>query len=153
MRRVSTVLVGLTVFTVLAFQAPAVARGGGDQDKDRKPKLTLRANPAISFSPSRIFFSAELRGGPDDFQEYYCPSVEWEWGDGTESEASQDCEPYELGKSEMKRRYSAVHVYQYSGRFTVVLRLKRNNKVLVASNTSVQVRPGIRDMMGSDGAL
>jgi hypothetical protein len=147
------VFTGLAVIIVAAVSlrayGPADVRS--DEEKDRKPKLSLRANPAISFSPSRVYFSAELRGGPDDFEEYYCPAVEWDWGDGMQSEANQDCEPYESGKSEMKRRYSAMHVYQYSGRFTVVLRLKRNNKVVVASNTSVQVRPGVRDMMGSGG--
>jgi hypothetical protein len=153
MQRASAAFLAIVISATVAVLGSASAAAGGDQDKDRKPKLSLRANPAVSFSPSRIYFSAELRGGPDDYEEYYCPTVEWDWGDGTESEANLDCEPYESGRSEIKRRYSAVHVYQYSGRYTVVLRLKRNNKVLVASNTSIQVRPGPRDvMMGSDGA-
>jgi hypothetical protein len=121
-----------------------------DQEKERRPKLSLKANPAISFSPSRIYFTAELRGGADDYEEFYCPSVEWDWADGTQSETTQDCEPFEAGRSEIKRRYSAFHVFEYAGRYNVTLRLKRNNKVLVASNTSVQVRPGARDIF-NDG--
>jgi len=39
----------------------------------------------------------------------------WEWGDGTESEATQDCDPYEPGTSTIKRRYTATHEYRESG--------------------------------------
>ena len=135
-----------------AFLAPPAAGTVPEQDQDkmRRPKLSLRANPAISFSPSRVYFTAELRGGADDYEQFYCPTVEWDWSDGTQSETTQDCEPYEAGKSEIKRRYSAFHVFEYAGRYNVSLRLKRNNRVLVASNTSIQVRPGARDVF-NDG--
>jgi hypothetical protein len=83
-----------------------------------------------------------LKGGDDDYQEFYCPTVMWEWGDGTESEATQDCNPYEAGVSTIKRRYAAVHEYRESGRFTVVARLKREGKTIVSTNATVTVRPG-----------
>ena len=47
--------------------------------------------------PVRISATAEFKGGDDDFRDYYCPTIEWNWGDGTVSEASADCEPYEAG--------------------------------------------------------
>jgi hypothetical protein len=116
-------------------------------EKLKKPSLSVRATPAVSFSPARVRAVAELKGGPDDYQELYCAAVEWDWGDLTQSEAATDCEPYEAGKSEIVRRFSGEHTYRTSGRYRLQIRLKRNGKVLAAANTSVQVRPGVRDSM------
>ncbi len=133
---------------VVVAAAPLLAQQAQDADKDRRPKVSLRGAPQISFSPARVTFTAELRGGADDFEEYYCPTIEWDWGDGMQSEATQDCEPYEAGRSQIRRFYTAAHVFDYSGRYTVVFRLKRNKKTLTSTNTVVQVRPGIRDPTG-----
>jgi len=111
----------------------------------KKASLHLRATPAVVFSPARVRVSAELRGGSDETAELYCPSIEWEWGDGTRSEARTDCEPFEAGKSEIQRRFTASHQYNQPGRYEVRLRLKRGNKVIVAGQVPVQVRPGARD--------
>ena len=54
---------------------------------------------------------------PDDFEEYYCPTIDWEWGDDTTSESTADCEPYEAGKSEIKRRFTVEHVFRHGGNF------------------------------------
>ena len=54
------------------------------------PKLSLKAQPLISISPSRVVLTAELTGGPNDYQDLYCPTVVWEWGDGTESSSTSD---------------------------------------------------------------
>ena len=89
--------------------------------------------------------TAELKGGVDSTGELYCPSLEWDWGDGTRSEADADCEPYEAGKSTIKRRFTQTHTYDIAGNYRVLLRLKRGSKVLVAGNVSVQVKPGLRD--------
>jgi hypothetical protein len=127
----------------------AIARDSGafaSDDKQDKPKLSLRASPAISFSPARVFLVAELKGGPNDYEEYYCPSIEWDWGDGTASEASDDCEPYQAGKSEIKRRYAVEHVFRTASAYQVHFRLKRKDRVLAIARTVVQVRPGIRDI-------
>jgi hypothetical protein len=124
------------------------AREDGEKDgKDevRRPSLHMRASPAVVFNPARVRVSAELRGGSDESPELYCPSVEWEWGDGTRSEAQMDCEPFEPGKSEIRRRFAASHQYNQAGRFEVRLRLKRGNKVIVAGQVNIQVRPGARD--------
>lgn len=121
--------------------------GEKDQDeKGKKPQLSLRASPPISFSPANIQLVAELKGGPDDYEEFYCPAVEWDWGDGTRSENSSDCDPYEAGVSQISRRFSKTHVYNLQGRYRVQVRLKRNTKVLTSASTNVQVRAGIREM-------
>jgi len=125
-----------------AAQPPAVE----DKAKKEKPSLSLRASPPISFSPATIHVVGELKGGPDDYEELYCPTLEWDWGDGTRSEATNDCEPYQAGVSTIGRRFSTDHVYNTSGRFRVQLRLKRSSKIVTSATTNIQVRPGLRDM-------
>jgi hypothetical protein len=127
-------------------QAPAQQQAPAQDEKGKKPTLSLRASPPITFSPANILLVAELKGGPDDFEEYYCPAVEWDWGDGTRSESSADCDPYEAGVSQISRRFSKQHVYNIQGRYRIQVRLKRNAKVLTSASTNIQVRAGIRDM-------
>lgn len=115
-------------------------------DKDDRPTITLKATPVMSFSPARVSLRAELKGGADDFEEYYCSTIEWSWGDGTSSESSIDCEPYVSGKSEIRRYYSRTHTFSTSGRFEVRFKMKKNEKVVGLGHVVVQVRPGIRDM-------
>jgi hypothetical protein len=120
--------------------------------KPDKPNLSLKANPAISFSPASVFFVAEVKGGPDDFEELYCPSVEWEWGDGTRDQSSADCDPYEAGKSQIKRRYVAQKRYQSSGDYRVAFRLKQKDRVVGSATTQLKIRPGVRDPIGPTGS-
>jgi hypothetical protein len=112
-----------------------------DKDSDKRPKLTLKAQPLISMSPSKVTLRAELIGGANDYEEYYCPTVEWDWGDGTHSESTADCEPYQQGKSEIKRRFSVEHVFR-TGYYQVAFRLKRRDKALASATATVQVQGG-----------
>jgi hypothetical protein len=136
----------MSVALVAAAQKPD--RDTKDKDvKDaegRRPRLSLKAQPIISMSPSRVVLTAELVGGANDFEEFYCPTVEWDWGDGTQSESTSDCEPYVPGKSEIKRRFTVSHVFR-AGMFKVSLRLKRHDRAITSATVSIQVRPGIRD--------
>jgi hypothetical protein len=132
----------------LLVTAP-LALAGQKNDKDpaadiKRPKLTLKAQPVIAMSPARIVLTAELVGGPNDYEEYYCPGVEWDWGDGTQSESSNDCAPYEAGKSEIKRRFTTEHIFR-AGMFRVSIRLKRREKAIALATVNIQVRPGLRD--------
>ena len=95
-------------------------------------------------APARVVLTAELTGGANDFEEFYCPSVEWEWGDGTKSESSSDCAPYEPGKSEIKRRFTVEHVFR-AGAYRVMFHLKRRDKSVGGASVNIQVRPGLRD--------
>jgi PKD repeat protein len=114
--------------------------------KPKKPSLSMRANPNVGFAPLRVVFTVDLRGGPNDYEEYYCPSIQWDWGDDTESQDSPDCDPYVAGKSEIKRTYTAEHKYVYGGEYTVNFRLKRGDKVLTSTSTVLRIRPGLRDI-------
>ena len=117
-----------------------------DQDA-RRPKITLKATPIVSIAPSRVILTAELVGGANDFEDFYCPTIEWDWGDGTQSSSSADCDPFEPGKSEIKRRFTVEHVFR-AGSYRVMFRLKRRDKSLAAASANIQVRPGIRDIGG-----
>lgn len=116
----------------------ARAQGG-----NKKPSLSLKATPSVSFAPARIVLVAEVKGGSDDTEEFYCPTVEWEWGDGTTSTAEADCAPYESGKSQIKRRYTVEHHFKNPGGFRIALRLKKGTKVAAMANALVQVRAGL----------
>jgi hypothetical protein len=128
--------------------APLVAQRQRDEapPKTDRPSIVLRAAPMVAFSPARVSVRAELRGGADDFEQYYCSGVEWDWGDGTISETTTDCDPYEPGKSEIRRYYSGTHTFTTGGRFQVRFKLKQGDKVVGTGTTAVQVRGGIRDM-------
>ena len=122
--------------------AAGAAVFAGDKSK---PKVTLKANPAMGFAPTRVFLTAEIKGGSDDYADFYCPTIEWVWGDDTKAESKVDCDPYEPGKSEIKRRYVFDRIFQTAGNFRVQFRLKQKDKVVGSGSTSVTIRPGIRD--------
>jgi hypothetical protein len=133
---------------LVAVTASAMAVAGHEalQNKNaKKPSFSLKATPQLAVAPARIVFVAELKDGPDDYEPYYCASVEWDWGDDTHSENTQDCDPYEAGKSQIKRRYSEDHTFQECGNFRVTARLKRGSKVVVSTTTTVDIKGGVRD--------
>ncbi len=138
-----TLIAGLAVLAPLQTGTAAQQRDSG-----RKPSLSLKVSPSVASVPARIRAAAELRGGSDDFADFYCASVEWEWGDGTTSEASSDCPPYEAGKSAIQRNYSSEHTYRQGGSFRVVFRLKQKSNVVGSATASVNVRGGLDEDLG-----
>jgi hypothetical protein len=138
---------GVAQALVLAFSAllviPSNALLARGQGGSKKPSLSLKASPTVSFAPARVVVVAEVKGGPEDFEEFYCPTVEWEWGDLTTSTVEADCEPYEAGKSAIKRRYTVEHRFKNPGSFKIILRLKKGNRVIASANSQIQVRAGL----------
>lgn len=123
--------------------ALAVTLSGAGTSTGAKPSISLKATPMVGFAPVRMVFVAELKG--DDQADLYCPTIEWDWGDDTKSESRTDCDPFEPGKSEIKRRFVIDHSFTMPGEWKVELRLKQNSKVVARGSTTVKVRPGIRD--------
>jgi len=113
--------------------------------KDSKPSIVVRAAPTVGFAPMRIVLTADVNGGPDDSEELYCATVEWDMGDGDKSEQKVDCDPYEPGKSLIKRRYVKEQVFQIPGDFRVLFTLKQKNKTVATGRTTIRVRPGLHD--------
>ena len=110
--------------------------------QDDRPELNLRARPQVAFARAEIAFTGVLRGGRDDYEEFYCVSVEWDWDDGTKSESIFDCEPYEPGVSEIRRRFSRRHTFNMGGRYEVRLTLKRQDDVIQLERTSIVIQSG-----------
>ena len=141
----ASLVLALTLATSAAAQkADKADKDAKDNQDSKRPKITLKAQPVISMAPSRVVLTAELVGGANDFEDFYCAGVEWEWGDGTKSESSTDCAPYESGKSEIKRRFTVEHVFRM-GAYRVMFHLKRHDKSVGMATVSIQVRPGLRD--------
>lgn len=132
-----------------AMGAPAAqdAAQPKPSDKDEsRPDITLKVAPLIAFSPAKITVRAEFRGGARDYEPFYCTTIVWDWDDGTTSENTPDCAPYEPGKSEIRRYVSNTHTYTMAGRYNVRFRMKKGERVVGGTTTVVQVRPGIRDV-------
>jgi len=132
-RGVLNLALALTVTSVLQ------AADQKDSPKNDRPSLALRLAPQTAIAPARVTGSAELRGGSDNFEDYYCVTAEWDWNDGTVSQSTADCDPFEPGKSEIRRRYTAEHAFQSSGAYRVSFRLKRKDRVLASATAIVQI--------------
>ena len=134
--------------TLAALAAALVATGplsAAQRDADKKPSLSLKANPPAGFAPLRVHLTVDVRGGANDYAEFYCPTVQWDWDDGTISETSEDCNPYEAGKSSIQRRYSADHTFRLSGDYRLAFRLKQKDKVISSATTTLTVRAGANE--------
>ena len=145
-RHAALALAGLLTIAAsgLAWAGQRADRDSAKTQEPKRPKITVRAQPTVGMAPARVTLTGELQGGSDDFEEYYCPSVEWDWGDDTRSESSFDCEPYEAGKSQIKRRYTVQHTFRREGAYKVYLHLKRKDKFLGSASVTLQIQPGAR---------
>jgi hypothetical protein len=117
-------VVALTGAGVLVVVAATLAQTEGKaKGEGKRPQITLKVSPASGMVPVRI-------------------SGEWNWGDGTISESSNDCDPYESGKSQIRRRYSVTHPYRQGGHYRISFRLKQKDKIVGAATTVVQLLGG-----------
>jgi hypothetical protein len=124
--------------------AAAPVGSADDKEKLKKPRLDLRATPRFAFSPVTVFLTAELMGG-DNVEDLYCPELEWDWDDGGKSVHEADCPPWEAGKTEIQRRFTAEHTYPRSGAYNVSVTMRRSNKSIAKASVRVQVKPGAGD--------
>ena len=97
----------------------------------------------MAFSPVLVLVTAELRGG-EDSEEFYCPTLFWNWDDGGRSFHEADCPPFALGNT-MDRRFTAEHAYRAAGVYNVTVTLKRVDRSVAAATTTVYVRSGFGD--------
>jgi hypothetical protein len=138
LRRASCTLAAVAAALLASAHATAAQR---DSD-DKKPSLSLKATPPLGFSPLRVRVVIEVRGGANDYPDFYCAGTEWDWGDGTVSESSSDCDPYEAGKSMIKRSFIADHVFRQQGQHKIMFRLKQKTRVVASATANIQVRAG-----------
>jgi hypothetical protein len=142
----STLRAILTTAACVAMAAPLATRAQQKPESAKpenpRPRINLNARPPVGTAPQRVVLTAELVGGADDYEDYYCPTIEWDWGDDTRSESTVDCEPYEAGKSQIRRRFTVEHVFRRAGAFKVFFRLKRRDKAIANQSVNIQIRPG-----------
>lgn len=129
-------LVGTLIVMPIAVEALS---DESPQGKGR-PKSALRVNPTLVFVPQRIVATVELTEGADDHQDYYCPRIEWLWDDGTTSESAEDCDPWEAGTSEIRRRYTTDHTYKEPGTYNVIFRMKQGSKIVLSLRQQIRAR-------------
>ena len=141
-RRAFCTMAAVAAALLASTHAPFAQQRDSD---DKKPSLSLKLTPPLGFSPLRVRAVVDVRDGADDYQEFYCAGLEWDWGDGTVSESSSDCDPYEAGKSTIKRRFTADHVFRQRGGHKIVFRLKQKTKVVGSATASIQVRSNGQD--------
>jgi hypothetical protein len=134
-----TVLWSAALLTATALSIATLAQ---EKREAKRPSLSLKATPGTGMVPVRVSATAEMKGGDDDYQEFYCPTIEWNWGDGTVSESSADCQPYEAGVSQIKRRYTVSHTYKRAGAFRISFRLKMKDRVIASQTTQVRLLGG-----------
>jgi hypothetical protein len=139
-RRALCTLAAIAV-VLMASGHPSAQRDAAD----KKPSLSLKATPPAGFAPLRVHLVVDVRGGPNDYADFYCPTVHWDWDDGTISETSEDCNPYEAGKSTIRRRFSADHTFRLSGDYRLTFRLKQKDKVVSSATTTLTVRAGANE--------
>lgn len=139
------------VVSLGAAAAPANDKG--------KPSISVKASPNSGFAPLRTVVTVELKGGANDFRDFYCPTIEWDitiseavtdsdmrmtdMRPFEKSEQKLDCDPYEAGKSEIRRRFVREQVFKEGGEYTVRFNLKQNDKVVGGGRTTVRVRGGV----------
>jgi hypothetical protein len=128
----------LVVLLALAFVGLGRA---GEAGNAKKPRLGLRASPRVATSPVSVLVVAELRGG-EEHEDFYCPGLEWDWGDGTRSSHESDCPPYEAGTI-LERRFSARHAYHAPGEYHVRLTLRRSDRTVAAASVPLIVHGGL----------
>lgn len=141
-RRAFCTMAAVAAALLASTHAPVAQQRDSD---DKKPSLSLKLTPPLGFSPLRVRAVVDVRGGADDYQDFYCAGVEWDWGDGTVSENASDCDPYEAGKSTIRRRITADHVFRQRGGHKIVFRLKQKNRVVASATASIQVRSNGQD--------
>jgi hypothetical protein len=149
--RTATVRACLPALFTAALISIAVSPSGAADDKNGKPSISVKANPAIGFAPLRVVVTVDLKGGANDYADFYCATVEWDIvaldgrGDGNKSEQRLECDPYEPGKSEIKRRYVREQIFRYPGEYTIRFSLKQKDRVVGGGRTSLRIRGGLGD--------
>lgn len=108
------------------------------EEGPQRPRLDLRATPRLALPPVRVFFVAELDGG-DDVEEFYCPGLEWDWGDGSRSGTESDCAPFAPGAA-MQHVFSAYHAYRTAGAYEIRFRMHRQEHTVALATVNVVVK-------------
>jgi PKD domain-containing protein len=114
----------------------------------KTPSVKLRASVRVAAAPATVIFNAELAGG-EDGEGLYCPTFQWDWGDGTKSETGGSCEPFQAGVTKIERRFTATHEYRSEGRPSVRVRVHKGERELGQASISLVIGPPKKPLSGT----
>lgn len=86
------------------------------------PQLEVIAEPVSGEVPLVVTFTAKLRGAESNDKRFYCPSIEWSFGDGTNEAIAATCVPY-TPDVQVQATYETTHRYEKPGTYTVTFML------------------------------
>jgi hypothetical protein len=113
-------IAGFSLVAVPAFAFAADAK---------KPRLDLRVMPRQGPPTTEFLFVAELKGGPDS-EDFYCPTLEWDFGGGDTSSHEPECPPFLQGVTAIERRFSVSRMITVEGERKARVVLRKGEKVL-----------------------
>jgi hypothetical protein len=125
------------VALVLSAPTPSLAGEAHVPDASGRPQLELRVTPPAAFSPATVLVVARLVGGRD-LEGFYCPEVEWDFGDGGRSTREGDCPPFG-DDTKMARLYSLRYRYSGAGEYQIRLTLRRAGRTVVSASVPIKV--------------
>jgi hypothetical protein len=115
-----------------------------------KPQFVCTSSPKIGFADIatgglQVRLNCELTGS--ETEELYCPTISWEFPDGTKSVSESDCQPYSCGRTEWchgqfddYERHWSKYLLAGPGSWVIRIRLMKNNKTIRASSIEFEVR-------------
>jgi hypothetical protein len=95
----------------------------------------------MAFGPVSVLVVAQLQGG-DEHEDFYCPDLEWDFGDGSRSSSQSDCEPFVPGMT-LERHFMARHDYLRAGDYEVKVTLRRATRTLAVASARVTVHASV----------
>ena len=122
---------------VLTAQTALLAGEAQAPETSVRPHLELRVTPPAAFSPATVLVVARLVGG-QDLEDFYCPALEWDFGDGSRSTREGDCPPFD-DDTKMARLFSLRYRYSGAGEYQIRLTLRRAGRTVVSASVPVKV--------------
>jgi hypothetical protein len=103
--------------------------------------LRLTVSPRIGIAPIMVRARAEIVG--PETEEWYCPEVQWQYGNSSAGIMS-DCPPFE-NREYYERRYSRVIPFRHSGRYTIVVTLLKWGRPIAEEKVEVKILCGVSE--------
>lgn len=123
LKRVSALSVLFLVATMVFAEEP-------------KPRIELRVTPYTGFEPVEVTATVFIENAGEKF---YCPELEFDWGTGSLSFESSDCDPYENAENPNALTiYSRKYVYG-AGEHVVTVTLSRSGRKLRVLSQKVNI--------------
>ena len=117
-----------------------------------KPRATLGAFPHFSFAPHEVVFTLRIEG--PEVEKFYCPQIEWFFGDGSSSSTLSDCDPWESHEpSSYERIYTKHHKYWNPKEYWVVVILTSGKSMTKLVTNVVLAGDGANPTFASQGQV